>query len=480
MLSSITQTGSNRRLLWAALGLLTALAGAFYALYYGVDYRNVLMVAGLLVGAVIVGGGERGIYLGFVLWALSMAVGYRTISWSSSLRIHPSEILLCLLFVGMFAHRRLLSESRVSLPLWVWLSIPFWILGWWPLVSENANLSAMFSEFRSFVMLIPLLFVAQVVLNDKRNWRYVVTAFFIASTWIALMGALEYWVPAVTTVFPAFISNAKAAPTADGFVRAQFSFWGNQSATFLCVLSFPLCVILFRWWRSLGIKIAIVIATILQLVAIYIGGFRSLWLLVVLQVAAGCFFGLRKRGLGVAVLCIVVAAVGYQFIPKTDARVITTIAVLKGTPVDHSSQVRLGRATAAIERTLENPFGNGWHSAGWVHSDFLQVAANLGIIAALIFVAGYLYTFGRLALAVRRASGYPRSDRIELAFSLLLSFIAAGGLLASQGVQVLPQLILPVWFIWVLIEVWLRQAPEADEFSYSYVPTNFYPAANLQ
>jgi hypothetical protein len=61
-----------------------------------------------------------------------------------------------------------------------------------------------------------------------------------------------------------------------------------------------------------------------------------------------------------------------------------------------------------------------------------------------------------------------------------LSFVAVGGLLGLQGVEVLPQMVLPVWFVWSMIEVWLRQTSEASEQSYSYAPTNLYPAANFQ
>jgi hypothetical protein len=41
--------------------------------------------------------------------------------------------------------------------------------------------------------------------------------------------------------------------------------------------------------------------------------------------------------------------------------------------------------------------------------------------------------------------------------AMLLSFLTAGGILATQAVVDLPQLALPVWFVWVLADIWLRQ-----------------------
>ncbi len=178
-----------------------------------------------------------------------------------------------------------------------------------------------------------------------------------------------------------------------------------------------------------------------------------------------------------AALCLLVAVGGYQFIPRTDERVITGIAALKGDPIDHSSQDRKDRALGALSDTVESPFGSGWSSAGWVHSDFLQVAANLGILAGLIFVGGYLYTLLRLT---RRTLERLHTSEGDLVLSLLLSFVGAGGLLAMQGVEVLPQMVLPVWFVWSLVDIRLRQTSEARELSYSYAPTNLYPAADFQ
>src|SRR5207237_10898192 len=142
-----------------------------------------------------------------------------------------------------------------------------------------------------------------------------------------------------------------------------------------------------------------------------------------------------QHGLLVAALCLAVGLGGYQFIPKTDERVISGIAALKGNPIDHSALDRKERALEAISDAITVPFGGGWASAGWVHSDFLQVAANLGLAAGFIFLGGYLYTLVRM---VRRMRTWLRtSPQGDLGLSLLLSFVGVGGLFAMHGLQVL-------------------------------------------
>jgi O-antigen ligase len=113
-----------------------------------------------------------------------------------------------------------------------------------------------------------------------------------------------------------------------------------------------------------------------------------------------------------------------------------------------------------------------------VHSDFLQIAVNLGILPALIFIAGYLVTLQRLFVKTRNSVDLPVQG--DLALGLLLAFLAAGEHLAVQGIEVLPQLALPVWFVWALVEVWLRQRSTASDFAYAYAPANFYPVTNVQ
>ncbi|MGH9332748.1 MAG: hypothetical protein ACRD21_03250, partial [Vicinamibacteria bacterium] len=49
-----------------------------------------------------------------------------------------------------------------------------------------------------------------------------------------------------------------------------------------------------------------------------------------------------------------------------------------------------------------------------------------------------------------------------LTFCLFLSFLTAGWLLATEPMIVLPQTVLPIWLVWVLVELELRRDPRQD------------------
>ena len=478
MIERFIHTRRARVIVAATAIAIGALVFHYYIGRQGPSYKEVIIAFGALIVAVIVFGRELGVRYGFVLWVLTLILGYRTIAVTPELAIHPSEILLWLLLVCILAQRRLVSSARLRFPVWLWLFIPFWVLAWWPTITGGMPWDRMLNEFRNFLLLIPLIIVTAVVLKRERYWRYLLLAFFLASSGIALMGILEYWFPEVISFFPAFISNAKPTITEEGFMRAQFSFWGGPPATFICVLALPAAIVLAQWWRRWSQRAAIVFGSILQILAVYIGGYRSIWLILVVQVLAACVLRLRKQGAIVAVLCLVISVGGYELIPRTTERAISGISALQGNPTDSSAAGRKNRALNAVESTVDAPFGSGWSSAGWVHSDFLQVAVNLGIIGGLIFFGGCLYTL--LRLGRRFLPKLRNGQQGDLGLSLFLSFMAVVGILAMEGVTVLPQLVLPVWFVWALTEVWLRQTADVPDLNEAVAPMHPYPLIPVQ
>jgi len=173
---------STKSFMGMAVIVIGVVAVGLYANLQGLSYKELIVGLGALGATIIIFGGERGIRFGLMLWVLTLALGYRTIEWTQNIRIHPSEILIWLLFVCIFAQRQLRSATRFSLPWWLWLLVPFWVLAWWPLIAGDAQWDKMLNEFRDFLLLVPLIIVCSVVLERQSYWRHLLLAFFVAST----------------------------------------------------------------------------------------------------------------------------------------------------------------------------------------------------------------------------------------------------------------------------------------------------------
>jgi len=429
----------------------------WYVGLHGLSYKAIIICLFGILGVVVVLAGNRGLFLGFVFWVWTLGLGYRAFPLNASLRIHPAEVGLWGLLALCVGQHSLRHGERLGfwLPRWLWLFIPFWLWGWVPGLWVGRPWGEMFAEFRNFLLLIPLFGIAVPVLSGTAYWRPVLLAFYATGTWIAVIGLLEYFWPGIEMYSMGFITNPLPVPTAgQGFLRARFSFWGGSVATFVCLLAAPLVVIVWHWWSGPWQRGIALLALTLQVTGIYIGGYRSVWFLMGIMFTV---WALMRWGAFVMPLSLIPVLGGYMLLPgSAQERVLSPLLILKGRPVDSSVATRWDRAVEALNVSLRHPWGEGWAGAGWVHSDFLQVAANLGVLAGLLFASAYLVTLLRLW---RRVRSCPRGDEnAPLGFALLLCFISVGGLLAVQSIVVLPQLVLPAWFVWVLAECWLRQS----------------------
>jgi hypothetical protein len=436
-----------------AMGL-SALAGRYVALH-SLSYKEAIVVLVGLIAVVAVLAGPYGVPVGFILWVCTLGLGYRTVELTRYLRLHPSEVLLWGLLALLVVQRGVVRRERLDLwlPTWVWLSLPFWVWGWIPGFAAGRPWDQMLAEFRDFALLIPLAFVASAVLKERNSWRSVMLAFYITGAWIAGMGILEYVFPNIRLMLPGFISNPEPAVTTEGFLRARFSFWGASAATFVCVLAVPMAVAVWQRCRTSYQRSLALIALAMQVFGIYVGGYRSMWLLLGVEVF---LWALLRYSVAHAWLVLIPLVASYQFLPKAaQERALSMILAVEGRPLDSSAADRWDRLIGALEQALRHPLGSGWAGSGWVHSDFAQVAANLGLLAGAVFLGAWLITLLRLWQRLRCRIRNGEEGAIGLA--LLLSFVAAGGILAMEGVQVLPQLVLPVWLVWILSELWIRQ-----------------------
>ncbi len=431
---------------------------------------------------------QNKIKAGFLLFIGTLGLGYRTLPITSVLRLHPGEFAIWGVLILVLAQNTPgRKEQQRSLPWWFWGLVPWWIYAWLQASKNHRSLDEQFAEFRNFLHLIPIFVVIASILKGTRTaayasrqqgrpfplsvnrgvrmnrdgesdrqaaWRFVILALYVVSTGIALMGVLEYYVPGFRSLLPGLMTAPrKIEGEGEEFLRAAFSFWGSPAAAFTCGLIVPMTPLVLRWWPNQ--KAYTFGAFFLQLVAIYIAGWRSLWLFTGVQFLL--FMAAKKRFvLGVAIVLGLFLFYGAIVPSKTQERLQSLLMVLEGKPIDSdtSGQKRWDLAMNAMYGIEEAPLGQGWAMAGWVHSDFIQIAANQGIIAGATFLAGYLVTLGLLIWRWRKTAA---GEEAEIGLALLLTFVEIGGILVFEGFQVLPQLIFPLWVGWALVEAWLKQ-----------------------
>ena len=90
--------------------------------------------------------------------------------------------------------------------------------------------------------------------------------------------------------------------------------------------------------------------------------------------------------------------------------------------------------------------GVGWTGSGYVHSDLVQIGANLGIPALLVFAAWYGGLFWQLFRLLKQSDWVGDYARVMFAMlaGLLVNF-------ASEGNIVWIQLMVPIWFLFALV-----------------------------
>lgn len=437
------------RALLVPVAFIMAIATGRYVATHGLTYREGIVLLVTVLGAAAL---SKSLAVAFAMWVWTLGLGYRTFHLTPVLHIHPAEILLWGLLSLVLLRKRASGGSvwRGVLPVWLVLFMPFWLWAWLPGLQAGRAWDVMLSEFRDFALLVPLFVVASEALRSAKDWRIVLLSFYATGTWIALMGTVEYFFPGVTTLFPGFISDDTTFVTVEGFKRANFSFWGHSSASFTCALALPFAVPLWRWAATTSQRVAVAVGLTLQLVGVFIGGYRSMWLVVGAQIVAWLAW---RRGLIVAGLVVLLAVIALPFLPSGfHQRLDSLVLTLEGRPQDSSGVKRWYIAVLAVEACFRQPWGYGWAGVWWVHSDFIQVASTMGLLGGLVFLGGYFSELKRLG---SRAAA-SRDDDKGLGVALLLSFLCAGWILATQPVVLLPQQVLPVWFAWVLAATWVR------------------------
>lgn len=440
--------GETSRHVWLVLvGVALSAIVGIAASAGRLDLRTLLILAVAVVGIATVLAGSLGIRILFLVWVLGFAAGIRGVHVAPQLTIYFTTglalALAFLLVVRLIVIERTPLRPPFTKPLWAF-SI-FWLWGWVPAIGAWDRFGAMVNEFLGLTMILPIFLIAGYVLRDRRWWYPTLLCLYLSTVVIAALGVLDWHVPALSNLLNAGAQQSDyRLAGAEGFDRATFRFFGSAAVTVICAVAFPLLFPLWSRFRGRLARALIASSGLLVVYATYLSGTREAWYSTVLS--AVLYLCSQRRWGAVAGLGLA-GVVAWPLLPReTASRVFSILSFAEGSTTDTSLAKRWQRSWDALQTALRSPEGIGWAGAGWVHSDFLQTAANLGLLAGIVFVAAYGWS-----LLNAYQTWLASKDEIQLA--LLISFVTVGLILASEGVQVEPYFGYPVWLIWALLEV---------------------------
>ena len=210
---------------------------------------------------------------------------------------------------------------------------------------------------------------------------------------ISILGVIEYFSPSTVEPLSGYFSAADAGVTVEGFTRASFSFWGAPVVVLILILFLPSLFTQWQWLKTMKQRLFLLVVLAATILAGFISGYRSAWLLIIFMTLL--YFSLRRSLPWVSLTLIVLFCVRGA-VPET-ARNRAESLMLLGSQSDSSATDRLDRIENAWQLFLNKPLlGQGLGGSGWVHCDLLQIAANLGAIALIVFLFWYGITAFKL------------------------------------------------------------------------------------
>jgi hypothetical protein len=424
-----------------------------------ISFQQILYVLVFISLLVVLLAGKKKLQVGMFIATLLLATGYRRVFLSKYLEIHPAEVLFWFVAIVLVLQRRSKTgeEQKFRMPRWLVFFMFCWVWGWSISLVSKLPLDLILNQFKPFLILPLIIWLVWKLTQENNGFYTLLYAMFFAGTLIGALGIVEYYLPGMVAGIPGFSANPFSTADYMGFVRATFSFFGAPTATFMLAITAPLSLALWHRANTLNQKINLISGVIVQILGIYIGGYRSIWLALGVEII---LFVMLYRGVFVGILGLIPLVLAYRSLPNEAlVRLSTLLAVAQGSSVDSSAIKRIERINEAYAVLKQNPFGLGWGGSGWTHNDLLQIAVDLGVIAAIIFIIGYGVLFFHLIRKVLFLRNMRARSSFQVSLGLLLGFIGSGFLYISQGVTWQVFLVLPAWLIWAVAHYWVAEPP---------------------
>ncbi|MBI5303625.1 MAG: O-antigen ligase family protein [Chloroflexi bacterium] len=455
LIDSLRPTAWSRFLLVGFALIIAVMLGALVAIW-GIGTRELVIFTLVVLTVIVVAiPSDRILRLGFALWIFTFGFGWRTIYLAPNLTIHPSEVLAVLLFFAI-ALQSLVYHQKVdfSIPPVMLLLVAWSVIGIVVGVMRGNPIDVVLHEFKIFFVAIPSYYVVKHLIASRRDWERAILLSILVAVYISGLGLMDVFAPDLTKRLQGE-SVETIRTTITGFDRAGFLFYGHVAAGLVVFTFFGVTVRQLVAVRSNGwIRLIWGSALMADLFAMYLSGFRGLWYAMVVFLIAYAF--VQKRSW----VLLVLAALAIPFLPSAFMQRFESLYNLQY--ADSSQFKRIDRVTAAFDLLKENPLlGVGWGGSGYVHSDLIQIGANLGILGLGLFSLWIVHLIWRM-FQLTRQSGWIG----ESASGLFATFCGLAVIFAGEGVIVWAQLTVPIWFLFAM-------GYKLDELARSSVTPNF-------
>ena len=386
---------------------------------------------------------------GFYLWLGSLAVGWRQLWITGNLRIHPAEVIIWGLFILLLLRRKPLTGAvPAGIKAFMFLAV----LGFFTAHSRGIAWDVSLAEFKAFLIIIPIIYVTHQIISAPAHWQRSIRILAGVTFLISLFGVVEYFVPALIAPFQGILfTEQHIVYSQQGFARAAFTFWGSPIVNvFLSMILVPI-LSSARVEKNPAWRLFLLGTVVFCALGIYLAGGRSSWLGASAALALYVFLSAQKGWIKLLFLLLVAYNTLPYILPN---EVVGSLYAAFDSQefYDTSALERQARAEAGLELIQRNPWlGRGWGASGWVHSDLIQLGANLGLPALAIFLVWYLGRMRRVFIFTQRANHTWPAGR-EYGRGLLAGLLAGFISLAVQAAYVIPPLIIPLWFLVVMAD----------------------------
>jgi O-antigen ligase/polysaccharide polymerase Wzy-like membrane protein len=424
----------------------------------------VIVLLVLLMSLLVLIPSERMLQFGFKLWIITFAFGWRTIYLTPNLNIHPSEVISLLLFLA-FVSRALATHSRLdfSLPITLIFFMLFAFFGVYMGFANSVPGDVVIEEFKSFVPIALSYYIVRWGVKTQQEWESASRWAIAVGVYIGCLGLLDYFLPGLTPALTGFQGESAVTISQSysgaSFARVGFIFFGNYSAGFVIFtfIGFTIYHLIQQWriGQDIAKRLFLIAILVIQLAGIYLSGYRGLWYSVGLFLIVYALFERRTwvwLGAGLAALTMLPSDFFNRF-----------QSVFNPEQADSSQYDRIFRATNAYNLFLQNPLtGVGWGGSGYVHSDFIQIAANAGVFGITFFLFWFIGALWQLFWVTRQGSWASRYAR--LLFAIICGLIV---LLAGEGLFFFVQLVMPIWFLLAMSSKLCELANQTDASAFS-------------